>query len=63
MSNKQEELKSWRIATLIIVVLAATVFLIQRFIGQVFDLVFEVCIFYIPAVAVVFLLLYFRRKF
>jgi antibiotic biosynthesis monooxygenase (ABM) superfamily enzyme len=60
--NKQEESKSWLIATITILVIAAFVFLIQRFAGPVFDFVFEVCIFYVPTVVMVFLLLYFRQK-
>jgi len=44
------------------VTLAAAVFLIQRFFGQFFDVVFEVCIFYIPTFTIVVLLLYFRKK-
>jgi len=58
----RDELKTWRIATFVMVTLAAAVFLVQRFIGQFFDLVFEVCIFYIPAFTIVALLLYFSSK-
>jgi len=60
--TNQEELKTWRIATLVMVALAATVFLVQRFVVQLFDVVFEVCIFYIPTFTIVGLLLYFRTK-
>jgi hypothetical protein len=60
--KKQEESKSWFIATIVILAIAATVFLVQRFAGPVFDFVFEVCIFYVPAVVTVFLFLYFRKK-
>jgi hypothetical protein len=60
--NKQEESESWLIATIVILVVAGTVFLIQRFAGPVFDFVFEVCIFYVPAIVMVFLFLYFRKK-
>jgi hypothetical protein len=62
MSTKQEELKTWRIATLVMVTLAAVVFLVQRFVGQFFDVTFEICIFYIPTFTIVGLLLYFRKK-
>jgi len=44
------------------VTLAAVVFLVQRFIGQFFDVVFEVCIFYIPTFTIVVFLLYSRTK-
>jgi len=60
--TNQEELKTWRTATLIMVTLAAAVFLVQRFVVYLFDVVFEVCIFYIPTFAIVGLLLYFRKK-
>jgi len=60
--TNQEDLKTWRIATLIMVTLAATVFLVQRFVGQFFDVVFEVCIFYVPTFTIVGLLLYFRNQ-
>jgi hypothetical protein len=43
-------------------VIAAVVFFIQRFAGPVFDLVFEVCIFYVPAVVRVLLFLYFKQR-
>jgi len=59
--TNQEELKTWRIATLVMVTLAAVVFLVQRFI-PLFDVVFEVCIFYIPTFSIVGLFLYFRNK-
>ncbi len=62
MSEKQEELKAWYIATFIMVTLASVVFVIQHFFSPIFDTVFEVCIFYIPAVAIVIILLYFRNK-
>jgi len=60
--TNQEELKTWRLATLILVTLAAAVFLVQHFVVQVFDVVFEFCIFYIPTFTIVGLLLYFRSK-
>jgi uncharacterized membrane protein len=62
LPTKQEELKAWRIATVVLVALAAVVFLIQHFVGQVFDVVLEVCVFYIPALAIVALFLYFRTQ-
>jgi len=62
LSAKELELKTWRLSTVVMMVLAATVFLVSRFVGPIFDLVFEICIFYIPAVAIVGLFLYFRNK-
>jgi len=61
--TNQEELKTWRIATLVMVTLAAAVFLVQRFVVQFFDVVFEICIFYIPTFTIVGLWLYFRTRF
>jgi len=60
--RNKNELKTWRLAAFFLVLIAASVFFIQRFIGQVFDIAFEVCIFYIPAFAIVVLFLYFRSK-
>jgi antibiotic biosynthesis monooxygenase (ABM) superfamily enzyme len=62
VQNKQEESKSWQIATITMLVIAAMVFLVQRFAGPIFDFVFEICIFYVPAVVMVLLFLYFRQK-
>jgi F0F1-type ATP synthase assembly protein I len=62
VSNKELELNSWRLATLVVVILAAAVFFVQRFAGPFLDLVFEFCIFYIPAFTIVSLFLYFRKK-
>jgi len=62
VSTNHQELKTWRLATLIMVTLAAVVFLVQRFVGQLFDFVFEFCIFYIPTFTIVGLFLYFRTK-
>jgi len=60
--TNQEELKTWRIATLVMIALAAAAFLIQRFLGPIFEVVFEVCIFYIPTFTIVALFFYFRNK-
>jgi len=62
VSAKELELKAWRVSTLIMVILAAAVFLVQRLLGPLFDLVFEICIFYIPTFTIVALFLYFRNK-
>jgi len=55
------ELEAWRQATYVVVSLAALVFLVQRFFGPVFEVVFEICIFYVPAVAIILLYLYFSK--
>ncbi len=43
------ERESWRITTLLLVTLSIVVFLVQRTSWALFDTVFEVCIFHIPA--------------
>jgi len=60
VATTKEELKTWKIATFVMVSLAVVAFLIQRFLGPFFDVVFEICIFYVPALTIVGLLLYFR---
>ena len=62
MSKVQDELKTWYIAAFIVVAIAASVFVIQHFASQIFDTIFEICVFYIPAVSAVAILLYFRNK-
>jgi hypothetical protein len=61
-SVKELELKAWRLSAFIMVALAALVFVVQRFFGPVFDSVFEICIFYIPAFTAVILFLYLRKR-
>ena len=43
------ERESWRFTTLLLVALSIVVFLVQRTSWTLFDTVFEVCIFHIPA--------------
>ena len=62
VSMKQVELESWLRATLAMVILALVVFVLQRFVVQTFDIIFEICIFYVPAGALVLLYLYFQKK-
>jgi hypothetical protein len=62
VSTKELELKAWRLATVFIIISAAAVFLVQRLAGPFLDLIFEICIFYIPAFTIVGLFLYFRKK-
>ena len=56
------ELEAWRQATFVVVSLAALVFLVQRLLGPMFDVAFEICIFYVPAVTITLLYLYFKTK-
>jgi len=46
MSTK---LKSWRIATILLVVVSVAIFLVQRTSWAIFDTVFEICIFHVPS--------------
>ena len=41
--------ESWRLTTLLLVALSIAIFLVQRTSWAIFDTVFEVCIFHIPA--------------
>lgn len=57
------ELEAWRQATLVVASLALLVFLVQRLFGPIFnDVIFEVCIFYVPAFTIAMLYLYFRTR-
>ncbi|MDH5732949.1 MAG: hypothetical protein OEY88_04100 [Candidatus Bathyarchaeota archaeon] len=53
MPRAVNELKAWRVAILILATLAITVFCVQRFVIQIFDIPFEVCIFYVPTAMVI----------
>ena len=53
MSRTVSELKTWWVATFLIAMVAVAVFCVQRFVTQIFDVAFEVCIFHVPAVAIV----------
>ena len=56
------EVDAWGQAAFVVMSLAALVFLVQRLFGPVFEIAFEICVFYIPAVAIALLYLYFRTK-
>jgi hypothetical protein len=56
------ELKTWRVATFVVGMLAVAVFCIQRFVTQIFDIAFEICIFYVPAVTVVIYVFHLSRE-
>jgi len=58
----KDELSTWRVAAIVLIAVAAFVFLAQRFVVQFFDIVFEVCIFHIPAFTSAIIYLYIRRK-
>ncbi len=55
MSTETEdyfESASWTIATVTMIVVSLVILIIQRIILQVFDFIFEICIFYIPTVII-----------
>ncbi len=56
------ELEAWRQATFVVLSLATLVFLVQRLFDPMFDVVLEICIFYVPAVTITMLYLYFKTK-
>ena len=53
LTRHVDELDTWRVATFVVAMLAVAVFCVQRFVTQIFDVAFEVCIFHVPAVAIV----------
>ncbi len=57
-----DEINAWRQATFVVASLAVLVFLVQRLFGPAFEVVFEICVFYIPAVAIALLYLYYRTR-
>ena len=56
------ELETWRMATFVIGMLAIAVFIIQHFVTHIFDIAFEICIFYVPAVMIIIYFFYLRKK-
>ena len=54
------EYKGWFFATLIMIFISLVVFIIQRFIVQLFGYAFEVCLFYVPTV--VLLIVYLKER-
>jgi positive regulator of sigma E activity len=47
--NDEIERKSWLFATIIMALLAISVFFVQHFITQIFDFTVEISVFYVPA--------------
>jgi len=60
LSQEKIESLSWLIATVIMALVAFTIFFVQCFVAQVFDTAIEVSIFYIPAI--VLLIIFLKRK-
>lgn len=60
--NESLELRSLRWATLFLVVLSIGIFLMQRFVVMVFNLAFEVCIFYLSTLLSLAIYLWKRRS-
>ena len=53
MSRTVGELRAWCVASFVLAMLAVGVFCVQRFVTQIFDVAFEICIFHVPAIAIV----------
>jgi len=58
----EEESRTWLYALLIMGILSLIVFVAQHFIGRFLNIVFEVCIFYIPTIILVFIYLKIRVR-
>jgi hypothetical protein len=61
-AKEAEELQTWRLATIIMVISAVVVFFVQNLVRPVFDVVFEICIFYIPVFTLIGIFLYLKTK-
>jgi len=57
IARDASEFKTWLYASLFTVVLSVAVFAIQRFAGPIFNLAFEICIFYIPTAILLIIIL------
>ena len=62
MARTVSELKTWRVGTLALAMLAIAIFCIQRFVTQIFDVAFEICIFYIPTVTIIIYVFHLSRE-
>ena len=62
MARTVRELKTWRVGTFVLAMLAIAIFCIQRFVTLIFDVAFEICIFYIPTVAIIIYVFYLSRE-
>lgn len=58
----EEDVDAWRSAAIIMAVLSLTIFLVQRFVVEVLNLVFEICVFYIPTAILFIVYLRLRRS-
>jgi len=58
---EKEDIQSWRMSVVLMLLIASSLFLYQQFIGKIFDDVFSLFIFYIPAVISVAIYLAIRR--
>jgi len=55
------EVESWRLAALTMMIIAGIVFIVQQFFIRLFDQVFVICVFYLPTFLLVIAFLWFRR--
>jgi predicted membrane protein len=57
-----QDIKSWRISAVVMLIIALSLFFYQQFINKLFDDVFSLFIFYIPAVISVVLYLAVKKS-
>jgi hypothetical protein len=54
------EVESWQITATVLLILSASVFVIQRFFFILIDPIFEICIFHLPAMVAI--IIYLRKR-
>ncbi len=56
------DIESWKLTAIILGVISIAMFIVQRSSYMFLDVVFEICIFHVPAILAVGVYLYLRRK-
>jgi hypothetical protein len=56
-----DEVKSWRSAALTMTIIAGIVFIVQQFFTHLFDQVFVICVFYLPAFILIIAYMWVKR--
>ncbi len=56
------DLESWKLTAIILGVISIVMFIVQRSSYMFLDVIFEICIFHVPAILAVGVYLYLRRK-
>ena len=60
--SSSEEVEYWFKAFLVMATLSTVVFMVQHLVARIFDLIFEVCIFYIPTLITLAVYLHLRVR-